>query len=92
MALVTPQWQDSNRMDNSLLLLKLQVLSMALDKISDYELHAEIIQQAELASAQAATTPFPRLVLPCLFEEKTLETLERQRCRKSEYWRQMTAA
>ena len=77
---------------NSLLLLKLRLLSRALDEIPSYELHALIIQQAELAVAQAASTAFPELVLPCLFEERAAQALELQRHRKSAYWRPVIGA
>lgn len=73
-------------MDNSFMLLKLKLLLQALDRVPDSELHALVIQQAELASRQAAATTFPSLVFPCLFEERTAQALQLEHCRRRDYW------
>ena len=85
-AIRNPTELMSPAMENSLLLLKLRLLARVLDEIPNYELHAMIIQQSELAFAQAARTAFPELVLPCLFEEQAAAALEVQRHRKTAYW------
>ena len=76
-------------MKNSFTLLKLRLLLKALDVVPNSEDHALVIQQAQLASAQAQSTSFPELVLPCLFEELLSEGLRMQEERERTYWRPM---
>jgi len=76
-------------MKNSFTLLKLRLLLKALDVVPNSELHALIIQQAHVASAQAQSTSFPELVLPCLFEELLSDALRMQEERERIYWRRM---
>jgi hypothetical protein len=75
------------RMDDSLRLVKLRLLLEALDQVPDSELHALIIQEAEVACANAAHTAFPALFFPCLFAERVRAALEAEARRKREYWR-----
>jgi hypothetical protein len=76
-------------MKNSLTLFKLRLLLKALDVVPNSELHALVIQQAQVASAQAESTSFPELVLPCLFEELLCAALRMQEERERMYWRRM---
>ena len=74
-------------MKDSFTLLKLRLLLKALDLVPNSELHALVIQQAQVASAHAQSTPFPELVLPCLFEELLSDALRMQEERERVYWR-----
>jgi hypothetical protein len=76
-------------MKNSLTLLKLRLLLKALDRVPKAELHALVIQQAHVASTHALSTPFPELVLPCLFDELLSDALRVQEERERVYWRRM---
>ncbi len=76
-------------MKNSLTLLKLRLLLKALDLVPNSELHALVIQQAQVASVHAQSTSFPELVLPCLFEELLSAALRMEEERERVYWRRM---
>ena len=78
-------------MESTLLLLKLRLLLHALDREPSSELHAVIIQEAEQAYAQAARTWYPKLILPCLFEERVAKALDYEQKRKIAYWRPLAA-
>jgi hypothetical protein len=76
-------------MKDSFTLLKLRLLLKALDLVPNSELHTLVIQQAHVASTHAQSTPFPELVLPCLFEELVSSALRMQEERERIYWRRI---
>src|SRR5258708_40123481 len=73
-------------MKDSFSLFKLRLLLQALDRVPNAEQHAMVIEQANAASAQAGTTSFPELVLPCLFEELLSTALNWHAQRERVYW------
>ena len=68
------------------MVVKWRLLLRTLEQVPDSERHALLIQAADTAAAQAATTPYPGLVFPCLFEERVAEALELDERRKRFYW------
>jgi hypothetical protein len=73
-------------MKDSLTLLKLRLLLQALDRVPNAEQHALVIDQANRASFHARATPFPELMLPCLFEELMSTALQTYNQRERLYW------
>jgi hypothetical protein len=78
-------------MEDSLKLLKMRLLLQTLDQVPDSERHALLIQEAGTAAAKAASTPFPVLVFPCLFEERVVAALEFEESRRRRYWQLLAA-
>lgn len=73
-------------MGESLLFLKQRLLLRTLDQVADSGLHLMIIREAQLSQAEAMRTPFPELVLPCLFEERVTHALDQEQQCRSAYW------
>ena len=55
--------------------LKDRLLAESLDTVWELKLSSEVRRAANEAAALARLTPYPLLVFPLLFEEKTQETL-----------------
>jgi hypothetical protein len=73
-------------MEDSLKVLKLRLLLQTLDRVQDSAQHALLIQEARFAGTQAARTPFPELLFPCLFEERVAVALELDQRKQRAYW------
>jgi hypothetical protein len=73
-------------MDGMFDLLRMRLLLQRLNDEPNSALHLRIIREAESAAAQAARTPYPGLIFPCLFEECVRLAAEQHRQRSSAYW------
>ena len=62
--------------DYRLALLKNRLLLRVLDETSNTNLHEAIILEAGESAALARMTPYPLLLFPCLFEERTGVAME----------------
>jgi len=76
-------------MASTLELLRWRLLLSRLDRIERFELHAQVIREAEEAETVARATPFPCLFFPCLFEERVEALLHREAVRARLYWHQL---
>ena len=72
-------------------LLCWRLLLNRLDKIEKFELHAQVIREAEEAETVARATAFPCLLFPCLFEERVEALLQRDAVRERLYWHELDA-
>ncbi len=68
------------------------LLLRKLSEVGYSEAHAGIMLEAEVASRLARQTPWPRLVFPCLFEERAGLMLARFEERHARYWGQVQRA
>jgi hypothetical protein len=76
-------------MSSTFELLCWRLLLRKLDKIERFELHAQIIREAEDAEAVARATAFPCLFFPCLFEERVEAMLRREALQERLYWHEL---
>jgi|ERR1043166_804690 hypothetical protein len=68
-------------------LLKHRLLLHRLNETTAPECHPQIIQAAAEAADLAATSAFPLLLFPCLFEERAAAAAKNARCYEEAYWR-----
>ena len=73
-------------MDSALEVLKLRLLLQRLDEVSNVNLHARVIREAELAAAAARREGYPLLLFPCLFEEQVHAALKQEQRWGAQYW------
>ena len=67
-----------------------RMLLRRLDETSIWELHAEIIREAERSASLARATSYPFLVFPCLFDERSRVAADRFREETDRYWQLVT--
>jgi hypothetical protein len=66
--------------------IKQRLLLRELDQVNVWEVHAQIIEQAELSGGIAAQTGFPVLLFPALFEERVRAILQAFHYQEANYW------
>src|SRR4029077_4727224 len=66
--------------------LKQRLLLRKLDQLPTWELHALVIQEAEMSAVLARTTHYPFLVFPWLFEERVRAASELFQKKWDTYW------
>jgi hypothetical protein len=67
-------------------ILKQRLLLRRLDETPIWELHALVMQEAEMSALVAQTTTYPFLVFPCLFEERVRSASDLFHKKWDAYW------
>jgi len=63
-----------------------RMLLRRLDEVPIWELHAQIIREADRAASLAKETTYPFLVFPCLFDEHSRAAADRFQEQTQRYW------